>query len=55
MFRHAIERMGPAEYLETSYYEHWLHVYETLLSEQGIITLEELDRKQAELSQAGGA
>ena len=23
-FRHAIERMDPAHYLESSYYEHWL-------------------------------
>ena len=54
-FRHAIERMAPAGYLQTSYYEHWLHAFETLLSEKGIVTPEELDRKQAELSQAGGA
>lgn len=53
--RHAIERMAPADYLDTSYYEHWLHAYETLLSEKGIIAPEELDRKQAELSQAGAA
>jgi nitrile hydratase len=55
MFRHAIERMAPAEYLNTSYYEHWLHAHETLLSEKGIITIEELDRKQAEMSKAGDA
>ena len=54
-FRHAIERMAPAGYLQTSYYEHWLHAFETLLAEKGIVSPEELDRKQAELSQAGGA
>ena len=54
-FRHAIERMAPAEYLTTPYYEHWLHSFETLLIENGIITPEELAHKQAELSQAGGA
>ncbi len=32
-----------------------MHSFETLLSEKGIVTSEELDRKQAELSQAGGA
>ena len=53
-FRHAIEKMGPAEYLQTSYYEHWLHAFEALLNEKGIVTTEELDRKQAELSQAEG-
>lgn len=54
-FRHAIERMAPEEYLSTSYYEHWLHAFETLLAEEGTVTPEELDAKQAELSQAGGA
>ena len=29
-FRHTIERMGPQQYLATSYYEHWLHALETL-------------------------
>lgn len=37
-FRHAIERMSPAEYLETSYYEHWLSGFETILAEKGIIS-----------------
>ncbi len=41
-FRHAIERMGAAEYLTTSYYEHWLHAFETLLLEKGLLTAEEL-------------
>lgn len=42
MFRHAIERMDPAHYLEESYYEHWMHAFETLLLEKGVITPEEL-------------
>ncbi|MDE8559313.1 nitrile hydratase subunit beta [Pantoea vagans] len=42
MFRHAIERMNPAHYLEESYYEHWMHAFETLLLEKGVITPEEL-------------
>lgn len=41
-FRHAIERMGAAAYLNTSYYEHWLHALETLALEKGILTAEEL-------------
>ncbi|WP_145005393.1 nitrile hydratase subunit beta [Pseudomonas oryzihabitans] len=41
-FRHAIERMAPSEYLESSYYEHWLHAFETLLVEKGVISAEEL-------------
>ncbi|ADO08166.1 putative nitrile hydratase beta subunit (plasmid) [Pantoea vagans C9-1] len=42
MFRHAIERMNPVHYLEESYYEHWMHAFETLLLEKGVITPEEL-------------
>jgi nitrile hydratase subunit beta len=42
MFRHAIERMNPAHYLEESYYEHWMHAFETLLLEKGVISLDEL-------------
>jgi nitrile hydratase len=42
MFRHAIERMNPAHYLEESYYEHWMHAFETLLIERGVITADEL-------------
>lgn len=41
-FRHAIERMAPTEYLQSSYYEHWLHAFETLLLAKGVITVEEL-------------
>ena len=41
-FRHAIERMGHVNYLSTTYYEHWLHAFETLAMEKGILTAEEL-------------
>ncbi|NNL86150.1 MAG: nitrile hydratase subunit beta [Myxococcales bacterium] len=40
--RHAIERMPGASYFNTSYYEHWLHAFETLLVEKGVLTEEEL-------------
>lgn len=49
--RHAIERMGAPAYLNTSYYEHWLHAYETLLVEKGVITAPELAARQAEFAQ----
>ncbi len=49
-FRHAIERMDPAHYLESSYYEHWLHAIETLLIEKGVITKQELAIRVAELA-----
>lgn len=48
--RHAIERMGPA-YLTTTYYEHWLHAYETLLVEKGAITAQELAARRAAVAQ----
>jgi len=35
--RHAIERMGAVDYLQTSYYEHWLAAMETLLAESGTV------------------
>lgn len=41
-FRHAIERMSPIEYLQGTYYEHWLHAFETLLVEKGLVTADEL-------------
>jgi nitrile hydratase subunit beta len=44
-FRHAIERMNWLHYLESSYYEHWLTALETLLSEKGIISREELEAR----------
>lgn len=49
-FRHAIERMGAQHYLESSYYEHWLHAFETLMLEKGVVTAEELRNGRA----AGG-
>lgn len=41
-WRHAIERIPPARYLTSSYYERWLLAAETLLVERGIVSGEEL-------------
>jgi nitrile hydratase subunit beta len=41
-FRHTIECMGAANYLQTSYYEHWLYALETLALKKGIVTEEEM-------------
>jgi nitrile hydratase subunit beta len=49
-FRHAIENMDPAHYLESSYYEHWMSAFESLLTKRGVVTREELDAKIAALS-----
>lgn len=42
-FRYAIERMDPALYLTSSYYEHWMTAVATGLVEKGLITQQELD------------
>jgi nitrile hydratase beta subunit len=44
-FRHSIERMDPAHYLTSSYYEHWLTGVTTLAVEAGIVTREELEQR----------
>jgi len=44
-FRHAIERMDPAHYLGSPYYEHWLTGLITLLIEQGVISRAELEAR----------
>ncbi len=41
-FRDAIERMPPAEYLASSYYEKWLHAITTLCVEKGVLPAEEV-------------
>jgi nitrile hydratase len=43
--RHAIERMDPAHYLGSPYFEHWLTAFATLLVERGVVTREELERQ----------
>jgi nitrile hydratase beta subunit len=42
MGRYAREQMPPAEYLATSYYEHWFFGLEKLLVEQGLVSAQEL-------------
>ena len=41
-----IERIPPAQYLASSYYERWLAAAETLLVERGVVTREELLAKE---------
>jgi len=41
-FRHTMERMDPATYLATSYYEHWLYAAATITVEAGVATPDEL-------------
>ena len=44
-FRHAIERMDPAHYLRSPYYEHWLTALATLLVEKGLVTPAEIEAR----------
>src|SRR3954471_22367370 len=46
MSRSAREQMAPAEYLATSYYEHWMFGLLRLLVEKGFVSSEELARVQ---------
>jgi nitrile hydratase len=45
MSRDAREQMPPAEYLATSYYEHWLWGFERLLERHGFLARPEIDRR----------
>ena len=45
--RHVFEQMPPAEYLATSYYEHWLWGLEKLLVDNGILTRDEIAARLA--------
>jgi nitrile hydratase len=51
-FRHAIERMAPADYLRSGYYEHWLHAVEVLLVERGVLTEAEIMSRMNALKEA---
>jgi nitrile hydratase len=40
--RSACEAMSPAAYLNSSYYEHWLHGLETVLVAHGFVSAEDI-------------
>ena len=50
-FRHGVERMGAANYLTTTYYEHWLSSFERLLTECGAITSAEYEQRCREIAE----
>ena len=52
--RRAMEDMPPDDYLALSYYERWAHGTETLLSEKGLVSHEEIDRRMAQLEETWG-
>jgi nitrile hydratase subunit beta len=50
--RHAIERMNPAHYLGSSYYEHWLAGLERVLEEKGRLSGGEIEARIRDLQSA---
>jgi nitrile hydratase len=44
-FRHGIERMDPAHYLGSSYFEHWLDGIARVLMEKGVVDAAELEAR----------
>jgi nitrile hydratase len=46
-FRHGIERMDPAHYLGSSYFEHWLDGIARVLAEKGVVSPEEMEARMA--------
>lgn len=44
-FRHSIERMEPAHYLSSPYFEHWLTGVATMAVEAGLTSADELERR----------
>ncbi|MGH7313262.1 MAG: nitrile hydratase subunit beta, partial [Candidatus Rokuibacteriota bacterium] len=55
MGRFAREQMPPAEYLATSYYEHWLWGLEKLLEDKGLVTRAEIDARLRGADRPAGA
>ena len=49
-FRHAIERMPPAEYLTAGYYGRWLASLETVLLDEGHLEVDELEGRRGSLA-----
>jgi hypothetical protein len=52
--RRAMEDMPAEDYLALSYYERWARGTEQLLVEQHVLSLDEIDRKMAELEATWG-
>jgi len=50
--RRGIEELGPGAYDEMSYYERWIASVTNNLLEKGVITVDELGRRMAEISAA---
>lgn len=47
--RNAIEQMTPADYLTTSYYEHWLFGLERIVKARGLLSGDEIAECEAQI------
>lgn len=52
--RRAREDMPPELYPKLSYYERWIYSLEEVLIERGLVSRDEIDRKQAEIEKRWG-
>jgi len=52
--RRNIESLGPAAYDAMGYYERWMHAIVQTLIQRGVISIDELGRKLAELEARDG-
>lgn len=52
--RRGIEAIEPSKYESMGYYERWAESVESILTEKGIFTREEIDRKMADLGKGAG-
>src|SRR3546814_6649593 len=50
--RRCIEELGPGAYDEMSYYERWIASITNNLLEKGVITVDELGRRMAQIGEA---
>ena len=50
--RRGIEELGPGVYDELRYYEHWIASVTNNLVEKGVIRIDELGRRMAEITEA---
>jgi nitrile hydratase len=51
--RHGIERMAPAEYLGSTYFERWLDALERLAVEKGVVTEADIEAATADAREGG--
>lgn len=54
-FRHSIERMDAAHYLDSSYYEHWITGIATRMVEAGVLTVDDLEERAGGVFPLSGA